>query len=151
VIGWTNEENGTRGGTGYRDAHASELNDHVLAIETDGGVFRPTGYGFTGSDSAMAILRQVGTLLHALGSDSVRRGGGGEDIRPIMERGVPGMGLNVDGTRYFWFHHSDGDTVDKLDPREVAQCVATLAVMAYVVADLPDRLPWGPVPAAPAR
>ncbi len=151
VIGWTNEENGTRGGTGYRDAHASELNDHVLAIETDGGVFRPTGYGFTGSDSAMAILRQVGSLLHALGSDSVRRGGGGEDIRPIMERGVPGMGLNVDGTRYFWFHHSDGDTVDKLDPREVAQCVATLAVMAYVVADLPDRLPWGPVPAAPAR
>jgi carboxypeptidase Q len=58
-----------------------------------------------------------------------------------MERGVPGMGLNVDGSRYFWFHHSDADTIDKLDPREMGLSVATLAVMAYVIADLPDPLP----------
>jgi len=47
----------------------------------------------------------------------------------------------VDGTRYFWYHHTDSDTIDKLDPREVALCVATMAVMAYVVADMPERLP----------
>ncbi|MDO8665254.1 MAG: M20/M25/M40 family metallo-hydrolase, partial [Gemmatimonadales bacterium] len=152
VVGWTNEENGLRGGNAYRDAHAAELDDHVLAIETDGGVFRPLGYGFTGSDSAMAIVRQVASLLRPIGADSISRGGGGADIGPIMRRGVPGLGLNVDGTRYFWFHHSDGDTVDKLDPREMAQCVAALAVMAYVVADLPERLPRGTAPArAPAR
>ena len=58
-----------------------------------------------------------------------------------METGVPGMGLNTDAARYFWFHHSDGDTLDKLDPREMAMCVATMAVMAYVAADLPDPLP----------
>ncbi|MBI1722758.1 MAG: M20/M25/M40 family metallo-hydrolase [Gemmatimonadetes bacterium] len=141
VAGWTNEENGLRGGNAYRDAHAAELDSHVLAIETDGGVFRPLGYGFTGSDSAMAIVRQVGSLLQSIGADSIARGGGGADIGPLMQRGVPGMGLIVDGARYFWFHHSDGDTVDKLDPREMAQCVATLAVMAYVVADLPGPLP----------
>jgi carboxypeptidase Q len=51
------------------------------------------------------------------------------------------MGLTVDGTRYFWYHHTDSDTIDKLDPDEVAACVATMAVMAYVVADMPTRLP----------
>ncbi|MGD0483545.1 MAG: M28 family metallopeptidase [Gemmatimonadales bacterium] len=146
VVGWVNEENGARGGEGYRDAHRDQLPDHVLAIETDGGVFRPTGFGFTGTDSAMALVRQVGALLRRIGADTVSRGGGGTDIGPITQVGVPSMGLNDDGTRYFWYHHSPADTPDKLDPREMAQCVAAMAVMAYVVADMPERLPWG-VPA----
>lgn len=54
---------------------------------------------------------------------------------------MPGLGLQVDGSRYFWYHHSDADTVDKLDPREVAQCVAAMAVMAYVIAEMPETLP----------
>jgi len=138
---WTNEENGLRGGTAYRDAHSGELDRHVLAIESDGGVFRPTGFGFSGSDAAYATVREVGRLLDRIGAGEIRRGGGGADIGPIMREGVPGMGLQVDGTRYFWYHHSDGDTVDKLDPAEMAACVAAMAVMAYVVADLPDPLP----------
>jgi carboxypeptidase Q len=145
VVLFTNEENGLRGATAYRDAHASELDDHVVAIESDGGVFRPRGFGFTGSDSAYAVVREVGSLLDRIGADSTERGGGGADIGPIMARGVPGMGLNVDGERYFWFHHSEADTIDKLDPGEMARCVAALAVMAYVVAVLPDRLPRQPL------
>jgi len=54
------------------------------------------------------------------------------------------MGLDVDRTRYFWFHHSDGDTLDKLDPGELGRCVAALAVMAYVAADLPETFPRSP-------
>ena len=54
---------------------------------------------------------------------------------------MPGAGLVVDGTRYFWYHHTDADTIDKLDPADMARCVATLAVMIYVVADLDYRLP----------
>ena len=138
---WTNEENGLRGGRAYRDRYAAELDRHVLAIESDGGVFRPLGFGFTGSDSAFAIVRQVGALLHAIDADSITRGGGGADIGPIMERGVPGMGLSTDGERYFWYHHTGADTVDKLDPADVARCVAAMAVMAYVVADLAEPLP----------
>jgi carboxypeptidase Q len=143
VVGWTNEENGTRGGNAYRDTHRSALTNHVLAIESDGGVFKPQGFGFTGSDSAFAIVTQIGKLLERLGAGTIQRGGGGADIGPIMALGVPGMGLNVDGTKYFWYHHTDSDTVDKLDPREVAQCVAAMAIMAYVVADMPERLPFG--------
>ena len=59
---------------------------------------------------------------------------------PIMATGVPGMGLNVDGSRYFWFHHTDADTPDKLDPKEVQRCVAAMAVMAYIAADLEQSL-----------
>jgi carboxypeptidase Q len=141
VVGWTNEENGTRGGNGYRDAHRGELDKHIAAIESDGGVFKPQGFGFTGSDSAFAIVRQIGSLLAAIGAGDIVKGGGGADIGPIMALGVPGLGLNVDGTKYFWYHHTDADTVDKLDQHDVALCVATMAIMAYVLADMPDRLP----------
>ncbi|MDH5198182.1 MAG: M28 family metallopeptidase, partial [Gemmatimonadota bacterium] len=141
VVGWTNEENGLRGGTAYRDAHRDALSRHVLAIESDAGVFAPEGFGFTGSDAAFAIVQQVGTLLEGIGTGRITRGGGGADIGPIMREGVPGMGLDVDGTRYFWYHHTDADTIDKLDPREMGLCVAAMAVMAYVVADLPGGLP----------
>jgi carboxypeptidase Q len=141
VVLWTNEENGLRGGTGYRDAHRAELDRHVAAIESDGGVFRPLGFGFSGSDRAFAIVTQIGRLLEPIGAGRVTRGGGGADIGPIMQLGVPGLGLDVDGTRYFWYHHSDADTIDKLDPRELGECVATLAVMAWALAELPEPLP----------
>jgi len=145
AVGWTNEENGLRGGNAYRDTHRNALDKHVLAIESDGGVFKPSGFGFTGSDAAFAIVQQIGTLLAKIGAGEITRGGGGADIGPIMQLGVPGMGLNVDGTRYFWYHHSEADTLDKLDPHEVALCVATMAIMAYIVADLPEPLPRAPV------
>ena len=142
VVGWTNEENGGRGGQAYRDAHRDELPKHVAAIESDGGVFRPVGFGFTGPDSARAVVRQIARLLARVGADSIGPSGGGADIGPIMQLGVPGMGHQVDGTRYFWYHHSEADNVDKLDPRDVAMNVAAVAVMAWVLAEegLPGRL-----------
>jgi len=141
AVMWTNEENGLRGGRAYRDFHLDEVPDHVLAIESDGGVFKPLGFGFTGPDEAYTIIREIGSLLDRIDAGQITRGGGGADIGPIMKDGVPGMGLRVNGERYFWYHHTDADTIDKLDPREMAECVAAMAVMAYVVADMPDRLP----------
>jgi carboxypeptidase Q len=141
VVGWTNEENGGRGGAGYRDAHRAELDRHIVAIESDGGTFKFRGFGFTGSDSAMTIVRQVARLLRPLGADTVFTGGGGADIGPIMALGVPGMAHVVDGTRYFWYHHTEADNVDKIDPRELAENVAAMAIMAYILADLPNPLP----------
>ena len=142
VVGWTAEEVGIYGGRAYAESPAREREEHVLGIESDSGVFSPLGFGFTGSDAAFAVVREVGRLLEPVGADRVSRGGGGADIGPMMRsRGMPGMGLQVESTRYFWYHHTEADTLDKLDPAEVARCVAALAVMAYVVADLPDPLP----------
>jgi carboxypeptidase Q len=141
AVGWTNEENGGRGGQAYRDAHRNELDQHIVAIESDGGTFKFRGFGFSGSDSARVIVRRIAKLLRPLGADTVFAGGGGADIGPIMALGVPGMSHNVEGSRYFWYHHTPADNVDKIDPRELAENVAAMAIMAYVIADLPEALP----------
>jgi len=141
VVLWTNEENGLRGATAYRDAHLGEIDNHVLAIESDNGVFKPSGYYIAGSDAALETARQIASLLSSFGAIDVQRGGPQADVSPLAERGVPAAAPIVDGSRYFWFHHSAGDTMDKLDPREVAECVAAMAVLAYVAADMPERFP----------
>ena len=141
AVMWTNEENGLRGGEAYRDEHFNELNNHILAMESDAGVFKPSGFGFTGSDKAFNILQDIGTLLRRIESGEITKGGGGADIGPIMREGVPGMGLKVDNSKYFWYHHTEADTFDKVDKDEFNRCVATMAVMAYVVADMDERLP----------
>ena len=141
VVGWTAEEPGIFGGRAYAENPSRQEERHVLGIESDSGVFSPLGFGFSGGDLAYAVVREIGKLLDPIGAGTVTRGGGGADIGPMMERGMPGMGLNVEPDRYFWYHHTDADTLDKLNPEEVARCVAAMAVMAYVVADLPEALP----------
>ena len=141
VVLWTNEENGLRGAAAYRDAHLGEIDKHVLAIESDNGVFKPSGYSIAGSDAAIETGRQIASLLSSIGATDTRRGGPQADVSVLNERGVPAAALIVDGSRYFWFHHSAGDTMDKLDPRDMAECVAAMAVLAYVAADMPERFP----------
>jgi carboxypeptidase Q len=145
IVGWTNEENGTDGGNAYRATHAAEVGKHVFALESDNGVFRPYGIQMVGTDSALAMLKRIAPLLSRIGADSVSRGEGEADIGPLLEAGVPGAGLHVDDTRYFWYHHTNADTPDKLDPRDVARCVATMAVYAYVLAEMEETLPRSPV------
>ncbi len=141
VVAWTNEENGLRGGNAYARDYRADMERHILAIESDGGTFQPTGFGFSGRHEAYVLLRQVGPLLASIGAGAITRGGGGADISPMRPYGVPQMSLSVDGSRYFHYHHTEADTMDKIDPTELARCVAAMAVMAYVVADLPERLP----------
>ncbi len=143
VVMWTNEENGLRGANAYRDMviENGTLDDHVLAMESDSGVFEPKGFGFSGSDEAFEMIKEIGKLLQPIGSGNITRGGGGADIGPIMREGVPGMGLVVDGSRYFWYHHTAADTIDKLSAEEYNKCIAAMAVMAYVAADMEKTLP----------
>ncbi|MCA1614697.1 MAG: M28 family metallopeptidase [Acidobacteria bacterium] len=142
VVLFTNEENGLRGGSAYRDAHRAEVPNHVLAIESDSGVYRPTGFGLSSRASAQARadVREIARLLSGIRADRIDPDGGGADIGPIMAEGVTGASLNVDGSHYFDIHHTHADTFDKVSPQELAACVAAMAVMAYVVADMPDRL-----------
>jgi carboxypeptidase Q len=141
VVLWTNEENGGRGGLAYRDQHRAELARHVLMMESDNGVFRPLGFGFTGGDSARQTVTAVATLLGGLAASEIVAGGDGADITPSVREGhIPGLSLEVDGAQYFLIHHTQADTLDKIDPVDMAKCAAAIAVMAYVVADLPQRL-----------
>jgi carboxypeptidase Q len=140
VVLWTNEENGLRGGTAYRDRYRNQLANHVVMLESDSGVFRPTGFGFTGSDAARAKIVGIATLLLGIQADRIGPSGGGADIGPSVEAGkIPAMSLEVDGN-YFLLHHSPADTVDKIDPMDMARASGAIAVMAYIIAELPDRI-----------
>ena len=142
VVLFTNEENGMRGGNGYRDQHAQEASNHILAVESDSGVFAPARLGFSGSEAARKIIGEIATLLAPLGMQQISGGGGGADIGPISALGkVPMMAYSGDSTKYFTIHHTPADTVDRIDPQEVSKAAASLAVMIYVVADMPQALP----------
>jgi carboxypeptidase Q len=139
---YTNEENGLRGGNAYRDAHRSEIAKHILAIESDSGVYRPEGFGLVASapPQVRANLQEIAKLLSGIDADRIAADGGGADIGPLMREGVVGASLDVEGSHYFDIHHTPADTLDKVNPRELALCVATMAVMAYTVADIAE--PW---------
>jgi carboxypeptidase Q len=142
VVLYTNEENGLRGGNAYRDAHRAELANHILAIESDSGVYRPEGFGLveTAPLQVRSNMQEIAKLLSGIGADQIAASGDGADIGPIMREGVVGASLDVDGEHYFDIHHTPADTLDKVNPRELALCVATMAVMAYTVADMPESL-----------
>ena len=145
LVAWTNEENGLRGGLGYAKAHEADLSKHVLAIESDGGVFKPVGFEVGASDAAYKVIAQIAPLLDRIGAGSLHRAAGspGADITPLVEYGVPGLEVDVGESRYFWYHHTDGDTMDKLTSREFTLCVAAMAVAAYVAGELPEMLAKG--------
>ncbi len=88
----------------------------------------------------MDRLRQIALFLKPIGADQVSKGGGGGDISPLMRSGVPGLGLRTIGEHYFDWHHSDADTVDKISPQDLRANLAAMAVYAYILADMPERL-----------
>jgi carboxypeptidase Q len=142
VVLFTNEENGLRGGNGYLAAYKEHAAQHILALESDSGVFAPARLGFTGPDAARRIITDIGGLLTPLGLQDIGPGGGGADIGPIAQAGrVPMMAYQGDSTRYFTIHHTPADTVDRIAPEEVSKAAAAIAAVTYVVADMPDALP----------
>ena len=138
---WTNEENGLRGSKAYRDMYIDEMNNHILAIESDGGVFSPEGFGFTGSKKGKEIIQDIHSLMKTIRANKLTDGGRAADIAALNDEGVPVMSLKVDNKKYFWYHHTNADTFDKVDFYEFNRCVAAMTIMAYVVADLDDPLP----------
>ena len=140
VVLWTNEENGTRGATAYRDRYKDQLSQHVLMLESDNGVLHPSGFGFTGSDSARTRIKEIATLLRGIQIDRIGQGGEGADIGPsVQAASIPSMSLEGDGN-YFLIHHTPADTIDKIEPMDMSRASAAIAVIAYVVAEMPERL-----------
>jgi len=141
IVLWTNEENGGKGNENYKNEHLSELNNHILAIESDGGVFAPQGFGFTGSEKARDYILDIASLLDPIGAGTITNWGRAADVAPLNDNGVPVMSLNVDNSKYFWYHHTNADTFDKIDFREFNNCIAAMAIMSYVVSDMEKKLP----------
>jgi carboxypeptidase Q len=140
VVLFTNEENGGRGGLAYRDAHRTELPNHVLLLESDGGVFDPAGFGFSGPESARRTVSAIAGLLRPIGAQPILPAGGGADIEPSgRAANLPMMSHVVSGD-YFLIHHTPADTIARISPKQMSDNAAAIAVMAYVTADLPWKL-----------
>jgi carboxypeptidase Q len=85
-------------------------------------------------------VKDIATLLHGIEADRISAAGEGADIGPSVEAGnIPAMSLDVEGN-YFLIHHTPADTIDKINPMDMSRASAAIAVVAYVIADMPERL-----------
>lgn len=137
VVMFGAEEVGLLGAKAYAKQHEGELDNHVLATESDFGARSIWQLNSNVSDQATLLIDEIGKILSPLGI--VRGGsdvkGGGPDIIPLDQKGVPTIRLSQNGMDYFDLHHTPDDTLDKIDADELAQNVAAYAAAIYLAAD----------------
>ncbi len=142
VIAWMSEEFGGIGGNAYAKSHQAEIANHIAAIESDHGAGHPLGFSIKASQTVRPMLEPVSLVLQGSGAGLTRFTEEIEtDISPLAEAGVPCFGLWQDGRTYFNYHHTAADTLDKVVPKELAENVAIMAVLAYALANLSQPLP----------
>ncbi len=144
VVLWTNEENGLAGANAYARVHAGELARHVAALEADSGAFRPEALTVELDDpeeqaKAAAQLAQLTQLLTGMPL-AIRQHGSGADVAPMKAGGVPLVGLIMESSTYFDYHHTAADTLDKVDPALLAEGEALFAALAWTLAEWPGQL-----------
>jgi len=143
VIAWMDEENGGRGHDVYAKDHATEMANHVAAIESDIGAAHPLGFQAKMNLSALPLLKPVQDVLQSFGANVIRltSRSPGADIAPLAQAGVPALGIMQDARTYFNYHHSAADTLDKIAPEELRENAAAMAVMGYALASITEPLP----------
>jgi carboxypeptidase Q len=151
-----NEENGLDGGRAYAARRTADLPRHVAALEADSGAGRPIGFSVIAGRGGPALVERLAAPLATIGAAGVKASGGGSDLEPLRQAGVPVLELWQDTSRYFDWHHSAADTFDKVVPAELSAAAAAMGVMAWQLAEaaetLPRVAPPAPAPAeAPAK
>ncbi|MGO1071898.1 M28 family peptidase [Lysobacter sp. CA199] len=135
VIAFANEEQGLYGGRAYAAKHAADVRKHQIGAESDFGAGRIYAYSSSAPDYAKTADQQIAQALAPLGIEHTPgKGGPGPDISPFAAGGLAWARLAQDGTDYFDYHHTPDDTLDKIDPKALAQNVAAYAVFAYLAA-----------------
>jgi len=129
-----NEENGARGGRVYATKERPGVT-HIAAIESDAGGFTPLGFGVTADSETFSSIARWSPVLDAIDAGRITRGGGGVDVGPLREQGAITIGLRVTGQRYFDYHHSDSDTIDKVNERELELGAIAMAMLSYILSE----------------
>lgn len=137
VIMWGAEEVGLVGARAYAAKHADELDRHVLASESDFGAGKVWQFRTGFAEEALPKAQVYQKALRRLGiGPGHNRAGGGPDVTPLRQAGVPVFRLYQDGTDYFDLHHTSDDTLDKIDPEALRQNVAAWAATLYIASEL---------------
>jgi Iap family predicted aminopeptidase len=144
-----NEENGGEGAKAYAVAHGNEL--HAAALEADAGSGRPLAIEVRAADGAESFLAPLVRPLAVLGvTQIIRSEHHGADLGALSRaRGLAAVNVRQDVSHYFDIHHSEADTLDKIDPASLAQASAAWAWMTWALADAPGTLPTPPIEAPP--
>ena len=144
VVLWANEEYGLSGAIAYHDAHKNELKQHILGGESDFGAGEIYALGTRVAESALPTINTMMTLLKPLGIEYAgNQGSSAPDIIPLRRAGMAVFGLKQDGTDYFDYHHTANDTLDKVDPKSLAQNVAAWIVVAALAAEADHDFGFG--------
>ncbi len=130
-----NEENGLRGGKAYAADPARNGERHIALIESDRGGFAPRGFTIDADSTILPRTLRWQALFDSLDAGRIMKGYSGVDISPMVAKGVPGFGLDVENQRYFDYHHSDNDTIDKVNPRELELGAIVEALLSYLIAE----------------
>jgi acetylornithine deacetylase/succinyl-diaminopimelate desuccinylase-like protein len=136
VIAFANEEMGLWGGRAYADKHGAEVAKFQLGTESDFGAGKIWRMSASVKPEAHDAIEQIARVLEPVGVayDATRPGGGGSDLSQMHAKGMAALSLTQDGTKYFDWHHTPNDTLDKIDPAELAQNVAVYAAFSYMAA-----------------
>jgi hypothetical protein len=136
VIAFANEEMGLWGGRAYADKHGAEVGKFQHGTASDFGAGRIWRMSASVKPTARAAIGEIAKVLAPLGVayDANRPGGGGSDLSQMHAKGMAALSLTQDGTHYFDWHHTANDTLDKVDPAELAQNVAVYAAFSYMAA-----------------
>jgi len=136
VIAFANEEMGLWGGRAYADKHADEVAKFQLGTESDFGAGPVWRMSASVKPEARGAIAQIASVLAPIGVayDAKKPGGGGSDLSQMHGKGMAALSLTQDGTHYFDWHHTANDTLDKIDPKELAQNVAVYAAFSYMAA-----------------
>jgi len=128
IVWFGAEEPGGFGGNAYAKAHGKE--SYAIAGESDFGADRIWRFSSQLLKSDPAAYAQLAASLAPLGITKNDKGDAdGTDVDPTIQAGAPWVSLNQDGTRYFDYHHTPDDTLDKIDPVQLRQNVAAWTAM----------------------
>lgn len=135
AVMFMNEENGLRGGKKYAELAQLNKEKHIVAIESDAGGFSPRGFSMEMAPEKKQKISQWQDLFLPYGVYDFSKNGGGADIGPLYEQGVPVMELLPDVQRYFDYHHTAIDTFDKVNKRELELGAAAMTMMIYLISE----------------
>ncbi|XP_034825547.1 carboxypeptidase Q-like [Maniola hyperantus] len=137
---WTSEEPGYIGAAAYLKQHSSDIHNIDFIMESDAGTFEPLGLEVAGSENVKCLMENLLRLFTPI--DELKYANTvGSDIALFVKLGIPGASLLNKNDRYFWFHHTQADTLTAQNDTNVIKCAAFWAAVTYVIADLPFEIP----------
>ncbi|MEK9604095.1 MAG: M20/M25/M40 family metallo-hydrolase [Flavobacteriaceae bacterium] len=136
VVLFANEENGLKGAKAYAESVKNKKEKHLLALESDTGGFSPRGFSFDTNKRYFNKILSWKSYFEPYDINLFKRNGSGADVNLLKENAMVLAGLKTDSQRYFTHHHSEMDTFEEINQRELELGAATMTALVYLADQL---------------